>query len=168
MNPSPSMKIFAAVGTQFPFDRLIHCIDEWVSTQTTNPTATFTAQIAEGEYTPQHGSWERFMTTDTFNQHLTEADLIISHAGMGNIITALENRKPIIVMNRQSALGEHRNDHQADGLEWMGELDGVYTAKSCEALTALLSHPENLTAAENLGLERRQQLAQFIDQAITS
>jgi len=162
-----SMNIFAAVGTQFPFDRLIRCIDAWVGTQNAKSRSMiFHAQIAEGEYTPEHGQWERFMTTDTFNQHLNNADLIISHAGMGNIITALENRKPIIVMNRQAALGEHRNDHQADGLEWMGALDGVYTATSCDELTALLAQPENLKAAANLGLERRQQLAAFIDQAI--
>jgi len=31
---------------------------------------------------------------------------------MGTIISALENRKPILVMPRKSSLGEHRNDHQ--------------------------------------------------------
>lgn len=108
--------IFVAVGTQFPFDRLIRYVDEWCEANQHSGIA----QIAEGEYLPKHMQFEKFMTTDVFNQHLNKADLIISHAGMGNIITAVEAHKPIIVMNRQFELGEHRNNHQADGLEWMG------------------------------------------------
>ena len=154
--------IFVGVGTQFPFDRLIRCVDEWALE---NQVAVH-AQIAEGEYTPQHASWDRFMTTDAYNQKLTSAELIISHAGMGNIITALENGKPIIVMNRQFKLGEHRNDHQADGLEWMGKLPGVYTATSCTEMQALLTRKHELTGNENHDLSRRSQLVDFIDQAI--
>lgn len=156
--------IFVAVGTQFPFDRLVRCVDEWAAAH----QVPMQAQIAEGEYTPKHAQWERFMTTEVFNQHLQTADLIVSHAGMGNIITALENRKPIIVMNRQSALGEHRNDHQSDGLEWMSQLPGVFTARSCEELARLLDQSAQLTAPASTSNERRAKLVAFIDQAIQS
>ena len=37
---------------------------------------------------------------------------IVAHAGMGTILTALEIGKPLLVMPRRAALGEHRNDHQ--------------------------------------------------------
>ena len=82
--------IFVAVGTQFAFDRLIRYVDEWA----TQHAVAGIAQIAGGEYLPQHLQWERFMTTAIFNQHLQAAELIISHAGMGNIITALEAVNP--------------------------------------------------------------------------
>lgn len=154
--------IFVAVGTQFPFDRLIQCVDEWAQAN----AVEVHAQIAEGKYTPQHASWDRFMTTDSFNEKLNAAELIISHAGMGNIITSLENGKPIIVMNRQHKLGEHRNDHQADGLEWMGKLPGVYTATSCEAMQTLLARKHELTGNPGQDFSRRTQLVDFIDQAI--
>ncbi|MEB4589559.1 glycosyltransferase [Candidatus Thiothrix sp. Deng01] len=154
--------IFVAVGTQFPFDRLIRCVDEWAAPRHIDGVA----QIADGTYLPQHLRWERFMNTDVFNQHLQAASLIISHAGMGNIITALENRKPIIVMNRQHARGEHRNDHQLDGLAWMGKLPGVYTASTCEDLCALLERRHELAAAAVSTAARRQALVDFIDQAI--
>ena len=106
------------------------------------------------------------MPAETFNQHLQAADLIISHAGMGNIITALESHKPIIVVNRQHALGEHRNDHQRDGLTWMGKLPGVYTAATQAELFALLAQRDSLQAATAAPDARRQMLADFIDQAI--
>ncbi|MEZ5476992.1 MAG: hypothetical protein R3E95_05755 [Thiolinea sp.] len=85
---------------------------------------------------------------------------------MGNIITALENNKPIIVMNRQHQLGEHHNDHQADGLEWMSRLPGVYTARSCEELRALLDRYPQLQGSSAQDHTRRQQLIDFIDQAV--
>jgi UDP-N-acetylglucosamine transferase subunit ALG13 len=154
--------IFVAVGTQFPFDRLIRYVDEWLA-EHQEPGI---AQIADGEYQPRHMQWQRFMPALQFNQHLQDASLIISHAGMGNIITALENHKPIIVMNRQHILGEHRNDHQFDGLQWMGELPGVYTATDRETLFALLDKRETLQAATTPPDSRRQMLADFVDQAI--
>lgn len=154
--------IFVAVGTQFPFDRLIRCVDEWAAAHGVDVVA----QIATGEYLPSHARYERFMTTAAFNQTLAAASLIISHAGMGNIITAIESGKPIIVMNRQYELGEHRNNHQADGLAWMSKLSGVYTAKTCEELNALLDQQTTLHAGGQVGNERRQNLIQFIDQAI--
>ena len=154
--------IFVAVGTQFAFDRLIRYVDEWAA----HHQVTGIAQIADGEYQPQQLQWERFLTTTTFNQHLQQAELIISHAGMGNIITALENRKPIIVMNRQHALGEHRNDHQLDGLTWMGQLRGVYTATTQTELNALLDRRHELTAATAAPDERLHSLVNFIDHSI--
>lgn len=155
--------IFVAVGTQFPFDRLIRCVDEWAAAH----NIEVVAQIAGGGYLPTHARYERFMTTEDFNQTLQAASVIISHAGMGNIITAIESSKPIIVMNRQYELGEHRNNHQADGLEWMAKLPGVYTAKTCEDLVALLNQHDTLQAAGgHVGNERRQSLIKFIDQTI--
>lgn len=154
--------IFVAVGTQFPFDRLIRCVDEWAAEQ----GIEVLAQIATGGYLPTHARYERFMTTEVFNAALKSASLIISHAGMGNIITAIESSKPIIVMNRQYELGEHRNNHQADGLTWMAKLPGVYTAKTCEDLQALLNQHASLAAGGQVGSERRQSLINFIDQAI--
>lgn len=156
--------IFVAVGTQFPFDRLVRCVDDWAAE---NRVAVH-AQIAGGNYLPQYASYDRFMTTTAFNDTLEAAELIISHAGMGNIITALENNKPIIVMNRQHKLGEHRNDHQADGLEWMGKLSGVYTASTTDEMRGLLDRKAELCGSEHPDMAQRQRLIRFLDQAINA
>ena len=76
--------IFVAVGTQFPFDRLIKAVDEWAGKN--NETAF--AQIAEGDYLPKHMQWERFVDSTVYNEKVEQASLIVAHAGMGNIITA--------------------------------------------------------------------------------
>ena len=97
------------------------------------------AQISDGSYTPKNMEWERFLNGEQYNKSINEASVFVSHAGMGNIISAREQQTPIIVMNRQFKLGEHRNDHQADGLKWMGKLDGVYTASTQQELNNHLS-----------------------------
>ncbi len=127
--------IFVAVGTQFPFDRLIKYMDDWAAKH----DEEVIAQISDGSYIPQNMKWERFLNGEQYNQNIKEASVFVSHAGMGNIISAREQQTPIIVMNRQFALGEHRNDHQADGLKWMAKLTGVYTASTEEELNQQLA-----------------------------
>ncbi len=124
--------IFVAVGTQFPFNRLIEYMDAWAA----DHNEEVIAQISDGDYTPKHMKWERFLDGEQYNKNIAEASMFVSHAGMGNIISAREQQTPIIVMNRQFALGEHRNDHQAEGLKWMGKLKGVLTASNQEELFA--------------------------------
>ena len=53
-----------------------------------------------------------FIEPDGFHARMLWADLIVSHAGMGSILTALQCGKPILVMPRLGRLHETRNDHQ--------------------------------------------------------
>jgi UDP-N-acetylglucosamine transferase subunit ALG13 len=142
--------IFVATGTQFPFDRLVRYIDQWVANNNANnkPSEAVFMQLGEGNYLPQHTQWERFMGLETYNEKIKQSSVFISHAGMGNIISAKDHGVPIIVINRQASLGEHRNDHQQEGLTWMAELDGVYTASTQEALYHLLDQREILQAGK--------------------
>ncbi len=137
--------IFVAVGTQFPFDRLIKYMDDWAKSN----EEKVIAQISEGEYLPENVEWHRFLEGNQYNEYVESASVFVSHAGMGNIITARENQTPIIVMNRQFALGEHRNDHQAEGLNWMGKLEGVYTASNQSQLFDHLAQSKNLTRIDS-------------------
>ena len=150
--------IFVAVGTQFSFDRLIQYMDEWARD---NDEAVF-AQIGEGSYEPKHMQWERFLNGDQYNAKIKEASVFVSHAGMGNIISARENQAPIIVINRQYELGEHRNNHQAEGLLWMGKLPGVYTADTQETLNAQLAARATLECPEESENQNRQKLVNFL------
>ena len=136
--------IFVAVGTQFPFDRLVKLMDEWAAEH----DEKVIAQISDGKYLPQHIEWYRFLDGAQYNKNIQDAAVFVSHAGMGNIISAREQGTPIIVMNRQYKLGEHRNDHQADGLKWMAKLDGVYTASTQQELFDHLGQIDKLQPAD--------------------
>lgn len=100
--------IFVTVGTQLPFDRLVRAVDTWAG----KAGAKIYAQIGPGTYLPQHGQWTRTLPVDDCHRLIAEARVVVAHAGMGSILTALQLGKPILVMPRSASLGEHRNDHQ--------------------------------------------------------
>ena len=154
--------IFVAVGTQFPFDRLIENMDEWAA----NNNETVIAQIAGGDYLPKNMAWERFLEAEQYNQHIKNASVFVSHAGMGNIISARNHNTPIIVMNRQFELGEHRNNHQAEGVKWMAELSGVYTAPTQAELYTLLCDTAALQVSLAKKTEKLDTLVGFLGRYI--
>lgn len=51
---------------------------------------------------------------DEFNKLVSECRLLITHAGVGSILTGLKNNKKIIAVPRLSKYHEHTNDHQLD------------------------------------------------------
>ncbi len=150
--------IFVAVGTQFPFDRLIENMDQWAA----DYDEEVIAQIADGEYLPKNINWQRFLDPEQYNNNIKQASVFVSHAGMGNIISARQHNTPIIVMNRQFELGEHRNNHQADGIKWMAELSGVYAAPTQAELYTLLSNTKALQISSSTENKKLDQLVGFL------
>lgn len=102
--------IFVTVGNADPFDRLIQAVERWSIRRT--PPIDIYAQIGAGKFTPTSFPVERFLDPSTFESVFKQADIVISHAGMGTIITALELGKPLLVMPKRASLGEQRNEHQ--------------------------------------------------------
>jgi UDP-N-acetylglucosamine transferase subunit ALG13 len=101
--------IFVTVGTQMHFDRLIAAVDEWAGMARAKDVF---AQTGPSRYLPKQIETKPFITPREFHDRAAQARIIIGHAGMGSILTALEFGKRILVMPRRSNLGEHRNDHQ--------------------------------------------------------
>ena len=97
--------IFVTVGTQGQFNRLIRTVDEWAGSR--GRTNVF-AQTGQSDYRPKHIRSKPFIDPTEFRKRVETASLVIAHAGMGSIITALELGKRIIVMPRRAKLGEHR------------------------------------------------------------
>lgn len=154
--------IFVAVGTQFSFNRLIEYMDEWANSDNNTNNEKVFAQISDGDFIPKHIESHPYMDGEQYNKNISEASVFVSHAGMGNIISARELETPIIVINRQFKLGEHRNDHQLDGLKWMGKLEGVYTASTKEELYAHLDQIDHLKTADANNKVGSPELTNFI------
>jgi UDP-N-acetylglucosamine transferase subunit ALG13 len=116
--------IFVTTGTQEPFDRLLKVVDEIAPQLNTK----FIAQAAHATYAAKHLETFAFATPSEFNTYFSQAELIISHAGMGTIISALQSEKPILIMPRQARFGEHRNDHQLATARVFQKLNYVHVA----------------------------------------
>lgn len=130
--------IFVVTGTQLPFDRLIRMLDE-IAPQLDEDIV---AQVNGSGYLPRHINTIDLLPPDEFDRLFSSARLIVAHAGIGTIITAMQQQKPIIIFPRIAALGEHRNEHQLATAEKMKEAGWVYVANTKEELSELLQTPD--------------------------
>jgi UDP-N-acetylglucosamine transferase subunit ALG13 len=131
--------IFVTVGTQGQFDRLIRTVDEWAGLRGRNDVF---AQTGPSDYRPNHIGNRSFISPAEFRRYVESANLVIAHAGMGSIITALELGKRIIVMPRRADLGEHRNDHQIATAKRLAEQGRIVVAGNEQQLLETLDHLE--------------------------
>lgn len=140
--------IFVTVGTDLPFDRLIKAVDAWA--EESNERDIF-AQIGEGGWHPRHIEFKEFMEPPEFNERFAGADVIVAHAGMGTILTALNAGKGIIVMPRIARLGEHRNEHQLATAKRMSSLGLVVVADNEKELVSNLCRLDQIRANFTIG-----------------
>lgn len=129
--------IFATVGTQLPFDRLLTALDRWA---VHNPDIPILAQSGATDRHYRHIETIPHLGQSEFNEHFRAARLVVAHAGMGSILSAAEMGKPIILMPRRAQFQEHRNDHQMDTAKEMARLSNVAVVQDGEALHQALDH----------------------------
>ena len=126
--------ILVVTGTQLPFDRLIRMLDEIAP----ELDEEIVAQVNGSSYLPYHVNTIDILPPDEFDKLFRNARLIVAHAGIGTIISAMQYQKPIIIFPRIAALGEHRNEHQLATANKMKEAGWVYVATDKEELRSLL------------------------------
>ncbi len=84
--------IFIVLGSQkFQFNRLLKYVDELVSEN--KMPEEIIAQSGYSDYIPKNYKATSFFSQDEFRRNIDKADIIITHAGTGAIITALKKKK---------------------------------------------------------------------------
>lgn len=139
--------IFVTVGTDSPFDRMVRVVDAWVAR--TGRTDVF-AQIGKGGWEPSVIPFATMLDPAEFKKRFSEADVIIGHAGMGTILSALHFGKPILVMPKKASLGEQRNEHQLATARRMQELGKVNVAFDEEELSQWLDRIDTLIVRDTI------------------
>lgn len=118
--------IFITVGSAFPFDRLIKSMDTWAAE--TGRGEECLAQIGRGTYQPTHMEWHRTLEHAHFAETMKSASVVVAHAGMGSVITAMQHGIPIVMLPRHFEAGEHTTDHQIATARWLEDKPGVFIA----------------------------------------
>lgn len=138
--------ILLTVGSQLPFDRLARAMDQWCSVNPGREVVGQVGDVGPDSYQPACYRWKPFFPPSELQQLVEAAELIVAHAGMGSIITALTNAKPIVIMPRRASLGEHRNDHQLATVSRFAGRRGIFVAQDeyglAQAMEQALAAPQ--------------------------
>lgn len=139
--------IFVTVGTDSHFDRMVKVVDQWAAE--TGRTDVF-AQIGEGAWEPETIHFAHLLDPQEFKERFAAAKVIVGHAGMGTILSALHGGKPILVMPKRASLGEHRNEHQMATARRLNELGKIHVAFDETDLRAKLNHLDELVSKDTI------------------
>ena len=145
--------ILVTVGMQLGFDRLIEAMDRLAPDLNT----AVIAQTGKGRYVPRNMEAHEKIEPARFEPMFKSAEVIVSHAGIGSVLTAARYAKPIVLLPRRASLNEHRNDHQMATVRKLEGRPGILIAQDESELA------ERIREAQALG-EAPQQQAPSIQQ----
>ena len=157
MADNQTFRVFVTVGAQMPFDRLIRAVDEWALSQSDNAVEFF-AQVGPDGYQPKAMPWTEFIEPAEFKKRVEWCDVLIAHAGMGSILTALQAGKPILVLPRKGELRETRNDHQIATAKRFRDMGKVAVAMEESDLAGELTRLRELGATGRISAYASPQL----------
>jgi UDP-N-acetylglucosamine transferase subunit ALG13 len=136
--------IFVTIGSMFPFDRMIRAMDDWAAAA---PGEEVLAQIGAGAFEPRHMTWVRRLERPDYAARIAGARIVVAHAGVGSIVSAGEQGKPIVVLPRRAALGEHTSDHQVETVGWLRGKPGIHVAATEADLPACIAAAASAAAS---------------------
>ena len=155
--------ILVTVGMQLGFDRLIEAMDALAPTLGT----PVIAQIGRGEYQPVNMATHIAIEPREFERLVMQSQLVVSHAGIGTVLTARRCGKAIVLMPRQARLGEHRSDHQLATCTQLEGRPGIFVASEADDLAkqialAVADKQGNQESSPDLAM-LRSSVAKFIE-----
>ena len=103
--------IFVTLGTQDKgFSRLLDAIDKEIKNG--NIKERVIVQAGHTEYTSKNMEILKLVPMEEFDKYIKECDILITHAGVGSIMTGITNNKKVIAAARLKEYEEHNNNHQ--------------------------------------------------------
>ncbi len=78
-------------------------------------------QAGYTKYSSEHMQIFDLIDMDNFQKLLQECSILITHGGVGTIVSGLQNNKKVIAVPRLKKYGEHVNDHQLQIIENFAE-----------------------------------------------
>lgn len=127
--------IFVMLGTQNnPFQRLLEEIDTLMNNKIIEEDVI--VQAGYTKYQPKNEKMKiiDFISMEELDKFEKEANFIITHGGVGSIISSLEKGKKVIAIPRLHEYGEHVNNHQKAIVEKFNKSGNIIGIQSVEEL----------------------------------
>ncbi len=152
----PKGFIFVTVGTSpYDFSRLLKGVDMIAK----KSKKKFIVSIGNSKYKPKYCKFKKFFSNKNFEKYLFESDLVITHAGEGNIIKCLQFKRPFVIVPRLKAMNEHIDGHQEDLAERIGKEYRIPVIRDMEKLENIIS---NFNKPQQKTIFERQKLIKFL------
>lgn len=83
------------------------------------------------------------ISLDEFDNLIEKCDILITHGGVGSIITGLKNNKKVIAAPRLQKYGEHVNDHQVQIIENFTNSGYILSLEKFDEIDKVLEKAKN-------------------------
>lgn len=139
--------IFVILGTQrFQLNRLLIELDKLI--EMGEITQEVIAQVGVSDYKPKHYQYYPYIDKSRFDEYIMQASHIITHSGVGSIITALKAKKPVVVYPRLKKYHEHVDDHQLDIAKAFEKMNYVICRHEEDSLKEVINRCKQYPFAE--------------------
>lgn len=156
--------ILVILGTQDkPFTRLLESLESQISEGKIQDEVV--VQKGLTSFKSEHMKMFDLIPMDEFDQLLNEADLVITHAGVGSILGALMKRKRVIACAREAKYGEHTNDHQLEILAQFASMGYLLPCYDFSDLSNMIENIEDFSPNPYESTTKRvvDEIKSFID-----
>ena len=164
--PDPDKTVFVTVGTT-SFDSLIWCVtkNETLKVFKKLGFGKILLQIGRGEFQPPSGETEGvniefYRYKDSIIEDMKNADFVISHAGAGSVLEALEQGRPLLVVVNEDLMGNHQTE-----LATQLQKDGHVYKCTCTTLKSVLE-TSDLKALKPMPPRQPEKFALFLDRVM--
>ena len=129
--------IFVTLGTQDKqFKRLLKDIDECITNGVIKDNVI--VQAGYTKYDSKNMKIYDLLDKDEFDKYIKECDLLITHGGVGSILTGLKNNKKVIAAPRLAKYNEHMNDHQLQIVSRFSEMGYILACNEGDDLSYII------------------------------
>ncbi|MDL2276839.1 hypothetical protein LJC02_04205 [Breznakia sp. OttesenSCG-928-G09] len=103
--------IFVTLGTQDKsFHRLLESIESMIEEEII--TDLVVVQAGYTKFESKHMEIVDYVEMDKFEKYIDSCDLLITHGGVGSILSGCLAHKKVLAVSRLEQYNEHENDHQ--------------------------------------------------------
>ena len=157
--------IFVTLGTQDKsFVRLLKAIDKAIDDGIIKDEVI--VQAGYTKYESDNMKIFDLIDRDEFANYIKKCDVLITHGGVGSIITGLKNNKKVIAIPRLSKYKEHINDHQVQIIDNFNDVGYIIGLKEDINLKDAFSRLKKFTP--NKYKSNTNKMIELIEEKISS
>lgn len=156
--------ILVTLGTQDKsFVRLLEAIQKQI--ELGNIKDRVVVQAGCTKYNSKNMEIFDLIPMDDFDKLMSECDLLITHGGVGSIISGLNKNKKVIAAARLSKYKEHVNDHQLQIIDNFSKNGYILKLVDFDSLDKVLDLSKNFKPNQykSNGMKFRDDLVNLID-----